>query len=360
MTRDLEHLAAWLRAEQVEQVALESSGVYWWPVFNLLEEAGLPVLLVNPQQRKTLAGQKTDIKDAVWLADLLRHGLLRASFIPPAEIRALRELTRYRAAPVRQRAYEINRLQKVLESANIKLAEVATDVLGVSGRHMLLALARGEDDPHTLAQLAKAGLRTKLDALQYALEGRVKPHHRLLIRTILDHIRFLETAIVHLDGAIEAALVPFAAQRTLLEQIPGSGKVAAAAIIAEIGGEISRPRQYPCRTCSLAAGIHHRRRSDALPLWPDPSAAGCHHKEVRRAGLCRRPGGRSRGPDPGRGHRSGRRRAAAVFVPPVDRGDRGLPRRGRGPPRRPGGGCRCPRQPSDRPTHASAAYQPAP
>lgn len=240
MTRELEQLATWLRAEQVEQVALESTGVYWWPVFNLLEEAGLPVMLVNPQQRKTLPGHKTDIKDARWLADLLRHGLLRASFIPPAEIRALRELTRYRAAQVRQRAYEINRLQKVLESANIKLAVVATDVLGVSGRQMLLALARGEDDPETLAQLAKAGLRNKLDALQQALEGRIKPHHRLLIRTILDHIRFLETAIAHLDGEIEAAMVPFAAQRTLLEQIPGIGRVAAAAIIAEIGVEMSR------------------------------------------------------------------------------------------------------------------------
>ena len=144
MTADLERLATWLRDQQVAQVALESTGVYWWSVFNLLEEAQLPVILVNPQQRQTLPGQKTDVKDAVWLADLARHDLLQASFIPPADIRALRELTRYRATQVRQRAHEVTRLQKVLESANIKLANVATDVLGVSGQQMLAALAQGK------------------------------------------------------------------------------------------------------------------------------------------------------------------------------------------------------------------------
>lgn len=240
MTADLEALVRWLGAQQVEQVALESSGVYWWPVFNLLEEAHLPVILVNPQQRTTMPGRKTDVQDAVWLADLARHDLLRASFIPPAEIRALRELTRYRATQVRQRAQEVTRLQKVLESANIKLANVATDVLGVSGRQMLTALARGEDDPEALAQMAKAGLRTKIDALEQALLGRVKAHHRLLIRTLLEHIRFLEQAIGQLDAEIEVALAPFAEPRALLEQIPGIGKVASAALMAEIGTDMSR------------------------------------------------------------------------------------------------------------------------
>jgi transposase len=197
MTRDLEALSAWLVAAQVEQVALESTGVYWWPVFNILEEAGLPVTLVNPQHTKALPGHKTDVGDAVWLADLLRHGLVRASFIPPAEIRALRELTRYRATQVRARAREVHHLLKTLESANIKLASVATDPVGVSGWQMLQAVAAGEEDPATLAQMAKAGLRAKLDALEDAFIGRVQPHHRVLIRTSLDLLRVLERTIAH-------------------------------------------------------------------------------------------------------------------------------------------------------------------
>jgi transposase len=235
MTRDLEALSAWLAAARVEQVALESTGVYWWPVFNILEEAGLPVTLVNPQHTKALPGRKTDVGDAVWLADLLRHGLVRASFIPPAEIRALRELTRYRATQVRARAREVHHLLKTLESANIKLAAVATDPVGVSGWQMLQAVAAGEDDPETLAQMAKAGLRSKLDALEQAFIGRVKPHHRLLIRASLDHLRFLERTIDQLDQEVARAMAPFAAQRAALAAVPGIGEVAAAAIVAEIG-----------------------------------------------------------------------------------------------------------------------------
>ena len=211
MTRDLEALSVWLTAAAVEQVALESTGVYWWPVFNLLEEAGLPVTLVNPQQVKGLPGRKTDVGDAVWLADLLRHGLVRASFIPPVDIRALRELTRYRASQVRARAKEVHQVLKTLESANLKLASVATDPVGVSGRQMLAAVAAGEEDPETLAQMAKAGLRRKLDDLEQAFSGRVKPHHRTLIRASLDHLRFLERTIEQLDQEVERAAVPFAA-----------------------------------------------------------------------------------------------------------------------------------------------------
>jgi transposase len=240
MTRDLEALSAWLVAAQVEQVALESTGVFWFPVFNLLEEAGLPVTLVNPQHTKQLPGRKTDVGDAAWLADLLRHGLVRASFIPPAEIRALRELTRYRATQVRARAKEVNHLLKTLESANLKLASVATDPVGVSGRAMLAAIAAGEEDPEALAQMAKAGLRRKLDELEQALVGRVKPHHRVLIRASLDLLRFLEHAIEQLDAEVERALAPFAAQQELLDQIPGIDRVAAASIIAEIGVDMDR------------------------------------------------------------------------------------------------------------------------
>ena len=164
MTADLTALSDWLREQQVERVVLESTGVFWWPVFTLLEEGGHDVVLVNPQHVKAVPGRKTDVADSAWLADLLRHGLLRASFIPPAPIRALREVLRYRKTLVRERAQEVNRLQKVLESANLKLAAVATDVLGVSGRQMLEAIARGEDDAEALAELAKGRLRAKLPA----------------------------------------------------------------------------------------------------------------------------------------------------------------------------------------------------
>jgi transposase len=240
MTRDLEALASWLGEQGVEQVAIESSGVYWWPVYNILEEAGLPVTLVNPRHTKTPPGHKTDRGEAVWLADLLRHGLVHASFIPPANIRALRELTRYRASVVRARAKEVNHLLKTLESANLKLASVATDPVGVSGRQMLAAVAAGEDDPEVLAQMAKAGLRNKLDELEQAFIGRIKPHHQVLIRASLDHLRFLERTIEQLDLEVERATAPFAAQLAALDAVPGIGKVAAAAIVAEIGVAMDR------------------------------------------------------------------------------------------------------------------------
>jgi transposase len=235
MTRDLEGLSRWLAELQVEQVCLESTGVYWVPVFNILEEAGLPVTLVNAAHIKQVPGHKTDVGDAAWLADLLRHGLLRASFIPPAEIRDVRELTRYRANLVRSRATEANHVLKTLEVANLKLGSVATDALGASGWAMLTAIAAGEDDPEVLAQMAKAGLRKKLDELEQALTGRVKPHHRVLLRTSLDHLRCLEQMIEALDREVEQAMVPFAAQQAALDAVPGIDTVAAATILAEIG-----------------------------------------------------------------------------------------------------------------------------
>jgi transposase len=240
MTQDLEALSAWLTELRVEQVALESTGVYWWPVFNILEEGGHAVMLVNPQHFRQVPGRKTDVQDSAWLADLLRHGLLRASFIPPVAIRDLRDLTRYRATQVRMRSAEAQRLQKVLEGANLKLANVASDVLGASGRAMLAALAAGEDDPETLAALAKGALRQKLEALQRALEGRVKPHHRRLLDVILAHILFLERTIAQLDQEVATAVLPFAAAMALLDSLPGVGPVAAAAILAEIGADMSR------------------------------------------------------------------------------------------------------------------------
>ena len=235
MTRDLEALSAWLVTLQVEQVCLESTGVYWWPVFNLLEEAGLPVTLVNARDAKQLPGRKTDVGDALWLADLCRHGLVRASFIPPAEIRVLRELTRYRATQVQARAREVQHLLKTLASANLQLGSVASNVVGASGWQMLEAVAAGEVDPHTLAAMAKRMLRRKLDELEQAFIARVQPHHRLLIQTSLDLLRFLEGSIEALDQAITAAAAPFAAQLAALDAVPGIGTVAAAALVAEIG-----------------------------------------------------------------------------------------------------------------------------
>jgi transposase len=195
MTADLLALSDWLSSLRVGHVALESTGVYWRPVFNVLEDEERTLLLVNPQHMRAVPGKKTDVRDSEWLADLLRHGLLRASFIPPAPIRAVRELTRYRKTMVQARADQANRLQKRLEGANIKLAAVASDILGMSGRAMLAALLAGERDPDVLADFARGRMRSKLPQLRQALVGRVQPHHLVLISQILAHIDFLEAAI---------------------------------------------------------------------------------------------------------------------------------------------------------------------
>ena len=239
MTADLLALDEWLRSLQVEQIALESTGVFWHPVYNLLED-GRTVILVNPQHMKAVPGRKTDVKDAEWLADLLRHGLLKASFIPPQPIRDLRELTRYRTKLVQERSREVNRLQKVLEGANIKLAAVATDVLGKSGRDMLDALVTGTQDAEVLAELARGKLRKKLPDLRLALEGRVKPHHRFLLMRILAHIDFLEESLQQLQQEIEQQLCPFEEAMTLAQSVIGIQETSAAALLAEIGTDMSR------------------------------------------------------------------------------------------------------------------------
>jgi transposase len=239
MTPDLLALADWLDRWGITQVALESTGVYWRPVFNILEE-GRTILLVNPQHLQHVPGRKTDVKDAEWLADLLRHGLLRPSFIPPAPVRELRELTRYRKTLVQARTDEVNRLQKVLEGANLKLASVVSDVLGVSARAMLAALLGGEQDANALAELARGRLRAKLPALRRALAGRVKPHHLVLIGQILAHIDFLEESIVEIHRAIEQRQAAFAPAVELLQTIPGVGEVVATALVAELGTDMGR------------------------------------------------------------------------------------------------------------------------
>ena len=241
MTADLLALADWLDAEGVSHVAMESTGVYWKPVFHLLE-GRFEVLLVNAQHIKQVPGRKTDVKDAEWIAQLLQHGLLAASFVPPPPIRELRDLTRQRPQLVRERAAVANRIQKVLEDANIKLASVATDVLGVSGRAMLAALIGGSDDPAALADLARGRLRGKIPELPQALQGRVTDHHRFLLRMLLEQVEQLEGLIAEYAARIEEVAAPFAEAAARLETIPGVGAAAAEVIVAEIGTDMT---QFP-------------------------------------------------------------------------------------------------------------------
>lgn len=239
MTADLLALSEWLEEVGVTQVALESTGVYWWPVYNVLE-ASVSLVLANPRHMKAVPGRKTDVKDSEWLADLLRHGLLRASFIPPQPIRALRELTRYRKRLVQERTQQVNRLQKVLEAANIKLATVASNLLGTSAREMLEALIAGETDVVAIAAHARSRMRAKIPQIQRAVSGRLQPHHRFLLRMILTHIDFLQRALEEVTREIEQQLQPYAEAVRLLQTIPGVGESAAATIVAEIGVDMER------------------------------------------------------------------------------------------------------------------------
>jgi transposase len=241
MTADLLALADWLAEHGVTHVAMESTGVYWKPVFNILE-GGVHVILVNAEHVKQVPGRKTDVKDCQWLAQLLQHGLLKASFVPPEPIRELRDLTRQRTQLIQERSAAANRIQKVLEDANIKLASVATDVLGASGRDMLQALIAGETDPAKLADLARKRLREKIPQLELALRGRVTEHHRFLLRLHLDHVTQLEELLGRLNVRIEEALAPFAEAATRLQTIPGVSQRVAETVLAEIGTNMD---QFP-------------------------------------------------------------------------------------------------------------------
>jgi len=241
MTADLLALADWLAEHGVTHVAMESTGVYWKPVFNILE-GSVHVILVNAEHVKQVPGRKTDVKDCQWLAQLLQHGLLKASFVPPEPIRELRDLTRQRTQLISERSAAANRIQKVLEDANIKLASVATDVLGVSGRDMLQALIAGENDPAKLADLARKRLREKMPQLELALRGRVTEHHRFLLRLHLDHVTQLEELLDRLNVRIEEALAPFAEAATRLQTIPGVSQRVAETVLAEIGTNMD---QFP-------------------------------------------------------------------------------------------------------------------
>jgi transposase len=240
-TPDLRALREWLREADVTHVAMESTGVYWHPIWNVLEEH-FTLLLVNAQHIKQVPGRKTDVKDAEWIAELLQHGLLKASFVPERSQRELRELTRYRTVLVQERTAEVNRLQKTLEGANIKLASVASDVTGKSAREMLAALLAGADDPAALAELARGRMREKLPQLEQALTGQFGAHQRFLVARQLAHLDHLDTLIAELDDEIAARLRPFDPEIERLDEITGVGRRTVEAMLAETGTSLE---QFP-------------------------------------------------------------------------------------------------------------------
>jgi transposase len=239
MTPDLLALRDWLKGLGVTHVAMEATGVYWKPVYYLLED-DFELLLVNAAHVKNVPGRKTDVADAQWLCQLLEHGLLRASFVPPKPIRELRDLTRYRKSLIWERQREANRLQKLLEDANVKLASVATRTLGVSGRAMLAELCEGRNDPEALAELARGKLRRKLPELRRALQGRFSDHHALIVSRLLAHVDYLDETIAELSAEIEERIRPFEPEVALLCTIPGVAQRTAEVILAEFGPDMGR------------------------------------------------------------------------------------------------------------------------
>jgi transposase len=239
MTPDILALADWLATQEVTHVAMESTGVYWKPIWNLLEEQ-FELFLVNARHVKAVPGRKTDVRDCEWLAELLRHGLLSGSFVPDRPQRELRELTRYRTSLVRERTAAANRLQKTLEGANVKLASVATDILGKSGREILAALVAGQTDGAELAQLAQGRMREKIPQLERALTGCIGPHQRFLVAEQLAHVDFLDGAIARVSAEIAERMHPDEDAITRLDTIPGVGRSVAEALVAEIGSDLTR------------------------------------------------------------------------------------------------------------------------
>jgi transposase len=240
VTAELKALVTWLHDKQIGVVAMESTGVFWKPIYNLLEAGGFELLVVNAQHMKAVPGRKTDVKDAEWIADLLRHGLLRGSFIPDRAQRELRELVAYRHSLIEERAREANRIQKVLEGANIKLAAVVSNVLGVSGRQMLDAIVQGEEDPMVLAKTATTRLSASQEQLEAALTGEVGAHQRLLLTEQLRHVDFLSEVLGRVDREITERLRPFQEAVERLDRIPGVGIRTAQEIVAIIGTDMSR------------------------------------------------------------------------------------------------------------------------
>lgn len=257
MTRDVLALADWLAEHGLTHVAMESTGEYWKPVYNLLEDQ-FTVFVVNAYHVKHVPGRKTDVNDAQWLSKLMTHGLLAASFVPPPGQRELRELTRARTGMVRERTNLINRLHKALESSNIKLTSVVSSIRGVSAQAMLSALVAGEADPARLAELAKGRLHAKREDLEAALEGRFKATHRFIVTELLTQIEGIDASIARFDAEIERLCVPFEGAVAQADTIPGMGLTAARAIISEIGADLANfpTAGHLCAWAGVAPGNH--------------------------------------------------------------------------------------------------------
>ena len=292
MTADLRALAAWLTGAGCQLAAMESTGSYWKPVWNVLE-GQVALLLANAKQVRALPGEKTDRKDGRRLADLVRHGLVRASFVPPRNVRELRDLTRYRTKLLGNGAAERNRIQKILEDANIKLGSVLSDVFGASGQRLLEALLAGH--PVALAEVVRLThwrLAPKVEQIQHALEGHVTAHHRFLIEACLDHMRYLERQIARLDERIAQCLHPYAQAYALLQTIPGLAESSAATVIAEIGADMAGLRRRgPPRLVGGALSGQQRKRWQTLqrknsqresvpPRRPRQLRVGCNPEEA--------------------------------------------------------------------------------
>jgi transposase len=277
MTGDLLALTDWLADERVTHVAMESTGVFWKPVWNILDNGTFELLLVNPKELKQVPGRKSDVKDSQWIAHLLACGLLKSSFVPDRELRDLRDLTRQRAQLRGEHTRCVNRIHKVLQDANLKLSSVATDVMGKSGRNMLSALVAGQTDPEKLAELAEGKLRAKIPQLKRALLGRITPHHRFVLGQLLDHASHLEDQMARFSERIEEALRPFVdpALMKRLDEVPGVARETVENVVAEIGIDM---RQFPtaghlaswtgsCPGNEQSAGKRKRSRTTKGNVW---------------------------------------------------------------------------------------------